>query len=210
MKALILKDFYNLKTIVKSYVLIFVFFAICFLPKSGSGMFMPMVVVYCSMMTISSFSFDEHCKWDRFGLVMPLTRRQVVGAKFVFMLLISLTGVLAAAIVSLLAALLLEMGDVADVIALAPVSLALGMVLMGTMIPLIFRFGPERGRLLLLLSMVVPFGVTGVVWLLDAVLGIELSEQMVMLLLWTSPLAAGVWDWVMYCVACCIYEKKEF
>ncbi len=210
MKGLILKDFYNLKTIARSYLLILVVFAVTILPSSGPGVYLPMVSVYCSMMTISSFSFDEHCSWDRFALVMPVSRRQVVLAKFAVMVLVALAGVAASVVTALLGVVVMKMDGMEDLLVMAPVSLSLGMVLMGTMLPLIIEFGSERGRLLLLVAMLVPGAMVGAVWFLDVVLDVTISENMVLGLLWASPLAAGAWDYLMYRAACRIYESKEF
>ncbi len=210
MKALILKDFYNMKRIIRSYLLVLAIFSVTILPSSGPGVFMPMVTVYCAMMTISSFSFDEYCKWDRLALSMPLTRRQVIAAKFVFMLMIAVAGAAAATAISLIAAIVLEMGDLEMVILMIPISLALGMVMMGTVVPLVCEFGPEKGRILLLLAMLVPMSMVGLVWLLDVLLDITISESAGTVLLCAAPLAAGIWDWWMYLLSCRIYEKKEF
>ncbi len=210
MKALILKDCYNLKTIARSYLLIIAIFAVTILPSSGPMVFLPMVSVYWSMMTISSFSFDEHCGWDRFALVMPISRRQVIQAKYVVMALVALVGVVAAALTSLVGCLVMDIDGLEALAVMLPVSLSLGLVLMGTMIPLIVKFGSERGRLLLLGATLVPAFMTGAVWFLDAVLGIRFSGNMVLALLWLSPVAAGLWNWAMYLLSCRLYEAKEF
>ncbi len=208
MKALILKDFYNLKTVVRSYLVVLAIFAVTFLPQSGPGMFMPMVGVYCSMMTISAFSFDDYSKWNRFALVMPISRRQVVRARFAVMLLVSLAGVAASAAVSVVGMLMLE-GSLTEVLVLLPVTLALSMCLMGTMAPLIYKFGPERGRILLLLAVLVPAGFVGLVWLLDATFHFRFSDGVILTLFWCLPLVAGLWDWGMYVLSCRIFEKQE-
>ena len=44
------------------------------------------------MMSIYSFSYDSLAKWDRFGLSLPVTRKEVVASKYILSLLFCLIG----------------------------------------------------------------------------------------------------------------------
>lgn len=76
-------------------------------------------------------------------------------------------------------------------------------------IPLVFKFGAERGRVLLLVSFLIPAGICFGIYQLLTTLGIELTDQLVFILLCCSPLLALAWCYVMYQISYRIFAKQE-
>jgi len=76
-------------------------------------------------------------------------------------------------------------------------------------IPLVFKFGAERGRVLLLVSFLIPAGICFGVYQLLATLGVALTDQLVFILLCCSPLLALAWCYVMYQISYRIFAKQE-
>lgn len=77
-------------------------------------------------------------------------------------------------------------------------------------IPLVFRFGAERARILLILSYLIPGALFAAVYGLMEMTGLSLSHGMLTALLCASPLAALAWGGVMYQIACGIFARKEY
>ena len=76
-------------------------------------------------------------------------------------------------------------------------------------IPLVFKFGAERGRVLLVVSFLIPAGICFGIYQLLTTLGIELTDQLVFILLCCSPLLALAWCYVMYQISYRIFAKQE-
>ena len=91
MTGLVLKDFLMMRKTLKTYVLFFVLY----FGMSIAGIFpisvtTSMVTMIIAVLPISTFSFDEMAKWDRYAVSLPLGRREVVGARYLFILLLLL------------------------------------------------------------------------------------------------------------------------
>ena len=76
-------------------------------------------------------------------------------------------------------------------------------------IPLVFKFGAEKGRVLLLVSFLIPAAICFGAYKLLAMLGVELTDQTVFILLCCSPLIALVWGYGMYQISYRIFLKQE-
>ena len=125
----------------------------------------------------------------------------------------TLFGLLAGLIGTRIAGNFVSVSGPADILPLgltAIASLAVSTICGGMSIPLTFRFGPEKGRLLVLVSFFVPSIICYIVYRLLLILGIVLTDELIVLFLYCSPLLALVWNFAMYRISCAILSKKEF
>ena len=76
-------------------------------------------------------------------------------------------------------------------------------------IPLVFKFGAERGRVMLVVSFLIPAGICFGIYQLLTTLGVELTDPLVFILLCCSPLLALAWCYVMYQISYRIFAKQE-
>jgi len=150
MKALLRKDFYVARK--QGAMLLGLALLFCLLPKMGAFA-NTYAVVMAVMIPLSTITYDEQCKWDRYAAMLPYTPWQIVWSKYVLTYLCVLIG--AAGIV--LAAVMrvaygegpLDMGEL-----LGTLALLLGVVLMlDIALPAVYRFGSEKGRLVMILIM---------------------------------------------------------
>jgi ABC-type transport system involved in multi-copper enzyme maturation permease subunit len=92
MKGLLLKDLVNLKQQTKIYfIIIAVWLAIALTSKDGSFLG-GMICVLSVMLPITTLSYDEKAKWDKYVLSMPIMRKQVVISKYILALALSFIG----------------------------------------------------------------------------------------------------------------------
>ena len=172
MKSLLLKDLYNISHNAKSMLVVLIFLAIAIVPTSGPIAYMVMCAVLCSMMIVTTFTFDDTCNWTPYALILPIGRRQIVLAKYAALAVFCTVGILFGLVASGVGAFLTSNGPFA---AGGPVETLVG-VLMGwsisfvmgsTAIPLVFRFGAEKARILIVAAFVIPaalvFAIAGVV-----------------------------------------------
>lgn len=214
MKSLVRKDLYNIWHNMKSMLLILLFLAVVFTFFSTARNYIFIAPVMCSMMVVTTFSFDDSSDWNRYAMIMPVSKKELVAGKFIILLVFVFTGVVFGLIGGTIGAIFTnQMPLTADMIgeqlltALAALSVTL--ILGGISIPLVFRFGAERGRMLLLVSYIVPIAVwMGIAYLLS-MLGVALTERFITGLLYGSPVIALAFNYLMYKISCAIFTKQE-
>lgn len=86
MKSLIIKDVYNILHNMKSLFLMLFVFLFLILPKGGAAAYAITCCILCAMMIVTTFSFDENAKWEKYAMVMPVSRKDLVLSKFVVLL----------------------------------------------------------------------------------------------------------------------------
>lgn len=214
MKSLVLKDLYNIGHNVKSMLFILVLFAFCLIPSSGAEGYIVACALLCSMMVVTTFSFDDNSKWTRYAMVMPIARRDMVRGKFAVLAIFgaagSLFGLLAGAVGGAVTKKIsFDSAGVGQLLSLALVAWIVSLVFGSMSIPLVFRFGAEKGRILLLVSFLVPGAVCiGIYKLLD-LLEVEISNRSAPILLCAALVIVIVWCYAMYRISCLVFCKKE-
>ncbi len=136
----------------------------------------------------------------RYALVTPVSRKDVVLGKFVTLAIFCGAGAAAGVVVCLVAAPFLEQSlPVMQTVMVLLAAWALGMASGGTIIPLVFRFGAEKARMFMLLSLALPVGIV-------VLLGTLLEDGAALAL---TPVIALAWDGLMYLVACRMFDRKD-
>lgn len=217
MKSLILKDLYNIGHNLRSMLLILVFFAFLFLAGQKSiSSYLPVTSLLCAMMTVTTFSFDEMSSWTKYALILPVTRRTVVASKFAVLIIFSAAGTIFGLVCTLIFGIFLPSlnlygSDALPVLSLtACLSFSLAVFMGSLSLPLLFRFGAEKARLLLFVSFAVPVALCIAIGKVLAFFGIPITDQVILRLIWLSPLAAFLTTAALFALSCRIFEKKEF
>ena len=92
MKSLILKDLYNIGHNAKSMLFVLAVLAIVFIPTSSVEGYIYISAILCSMMIVTTFIFDDTSKWSRYAMIMPVSKKDLVGGKFVVLTIFCLIG----------------------------------------------------------------------------------------------------------------------
>lgn len=107
-----------------------------------------MLCVLCTAMQVSSFTLDETAHWNRYALSAPVTRRQLVWSKYATAFTLSCIGEALLAVYILLICLM----GVKEMLRMLPEALLTGMLVsvlfFSLLLPMIFRFGVERARII--------------------------------------------------------------
>lgn len=154
MKGLILNDLFSIRRLLKTIAIVYLIFMVAWgvagQPQTAAMMLGIMSVSY----TVNVFSYDEFYHWEKYQKVIPLSARQVVLARY-----------LTFGITSLVA---LVLGLVYLLVMQVPL-FEIGVVLMGTVamqiysmaviVPISYKLGVTKGRMLQLLVMLVPAGI---------------------------------------------------
>ena len=214
MKSLILKDLYNIGYNIKSMFFILIIFMI-FNYKAGGAMgYVIMCTVVCSMMVVTTFSFDGTSKWDRYALITPIKRSDIVKSKFLVLAIFSIGGVIVSSIFAIIGGSLMNRIDITNIEEILMLLLGgglgfiLAMFMGSSVIPLIFKFGVEKARMLSILAFVIPMiGILAIskISKIANFLG-NLSIEIIGII---SMTMICIWIMVMYKLSCSFFRKKE-
>ena len=210
MTGLVLKDMLVMRKTLKTYVLFLAFYlllaVIGLFPISTITAVTQIIIM---MLPLSAFSFDELAKWDRYAIALPLGRRRVVAARYLFTLLM----VLIAAAFSLLTCTGISItgnGLFLENLAAVLTTLGLGLLVADLLLPLNYKLGPERSRpylyAIVFLPVIALVGAAQLGWLdwLD-----QVPESYVISLFALAALLPLLGFPVSWLVSCRIMERKE-
>ena len=155
MKGLLLKDWYLTVKYLRMLILISLLFAAMSVFSPENGFFRIYPAVMFAMIPVSLYSYDDREKWTVYAQAFPVSRAQYVTGKYLF-------GALGmAALVALLTVLYLISGAEGFGGAVT-LSLVLGLGSASLMLPVLFRFGAEKGRIayLIFIGVICGGGVT--------------------------------------------------
>lgn len=211
MTGLIVKDILVQRKTLRSYALFLLFY----LGMAAVGLFSisfvtAFVQIIVMILPMSAFAYDEQAKWDRYALTLPVSRRTVVAARYLFVLLMIFVAALFA-LVSSLFLTLVRQGDMMENLGAAAVSLSLGLLVADLNLPMSYALGPERARPYLYATIFLPVlalvGAAKLGWLdtLD-----QLSPSVLTALFLFLPLLPLLGLPVSYLVSCRVMERKEF
>ncbi len=163
MKGLILKDLYLWKRYARIYTLYLLVFGAVGAYSGMASFFVSMTSVILLTLPLSAWNYDQYNKWDRAALAGPVSRRQLVQAKYLLTLLLMTTILVLNFLFNLVMMAFhpqLEAGELLTT-TLSGV-LPVGFVSFLSF-PFIIRFGVEKGRMVMILSclLVVGFLVLG-------------------------------------------------
>lgn len=214
MRSLILKDLYNIGHNAKSMLFILVVLAVVFLPSEQGDGYMFLCAILCSMMVVTTFNFDENSKWERYAMVTPVSKKDLVAAKYVVLMIFCGIGSVFGGAASFVGGVLIKhntydtMG-IFQLVVMILVAFVISVVYGSMTIPLIFKFGPERARMLLLVSILVPTLIGYGIYKILLLLGVLFTDKLILILLCLSPLIAIAWCGVMYLISYSIFKKRN-
>lgn len=216
MIGLVWKDILVMRKSLRTYGMLLLFYlAMVVMEMMPLSMVIAIVEVIIMILPISAFSYDEMARWDRYAMAMPLSKRELVGARYLFALLMTLiAGAFGFASCAFMA--VTGNGTVSEGLATVLVALAGGLVITDILLPLCYKLGPERARPYMYLVIFVPtlalFAVakTGILDSVDFGWLNQLSEGAVLGLFALLPLLALAGLGLSWMVSCRIMERKEF
>jgi len=215
MTGLIYKDFLVLNKTIKTYALITVFYAV----MGALGMFnASFIVAFLSVMImvlpLSAVAYDDQAGWDRCAMSLPLGRRRVVTARYLFILIMTLATAAVGAVWCVALSISSGGEDVVETVASILTSMGAGLFVVDILLPLCYKLGAERARpymyAVLFLPMIALFlayrmGVHVDLSFLDGLEPVDALGSIALI-----PLAGAALMAVSWLVSCRIVEKKEY
>ena len=214
MKGLILKDLLNLRKNLKTIIIMCLFYTLLFStlnPTFLSGM----ITILFAMQILTTFSYDDYSKWNMYALSLPITKKQLVLSKYILGISFIIFGGVFSFILTSLLSLFKGSFILGDLVASIIGSTGIVILMILILLPLIFKYGVERSRIMLLAIFAIPTVLILIISKVLALTGIPFpsEEQLnallpVICIIATLILIAG--SYVSYMTSVKIVTKKEY
>ena len=207
MKGLLIKDLYNLKQQAKFLLVLVAFYAFLGIQNNDISFLSGMLSMLAILLPITAISYDERSKWDRFALTMPVSRETLVQSKSLLSLLtLVFSLVMTLILLPLLGKHVLE--DYWGILA----STGAALLMISILMPLIFHFGVEKARYLMLILVLVPIVL---LFLLRSLIRgpfpeLAFIQNLSTNWLWLIPVFLILALWFSFKTSIQIYHRKEF
>lgn len=152
-KGLLTKDLYIFKNFKNN--IIFSAFMFIFLITIGSvrsdiftfGSIL--FLIFFGMNSISSFSYDENADSDKYLLSLPITRKEIVLSKYLFVFLNSFISLIIGIFISFIITILVrgKVNNLGDSLRICFIAFTSVSFLMCANVPCIYKWGVEKGRM---------------------------------------------------------------
>ena len=152
MRGLIIKDLMVMKKTLLIYAVISVIYGWMDIRQETPGMMFAMLLIISAMVPVSSISYDERCNWDKLANITPLSRGEIVMSKYLLALVLTAFSSAFVFVVYLVAGNM----SVTENLALTYVMALMSMVYQALLLPVIIKFGSERGRTVMMFILFAP------------------------------------------------------
>lgn len=152
MKGLIINDIFSMKKLMKTMLVVFVAFGIAWAvmgqAETGAAIIGVLGVTYL----LNLFSYDEFYHWENYVAVLPLSRKQVVLARYLSFGLTVVVFQLVSAVYLLITGSL-DANGISTMVGVLLMQIYVGIVL----IPVSYKYGTQKGRFIYILLLGLPF-----------------------------------------------------
>lgn len=208
------KDLFVLRKQMRTYALILAVYALLSISGVwGTSLIATMVSLVTLMCPLTAFAYDQAARWDAYACALPGGGTGAVAGRYLCTLTIWLGATLLCCVLSaaLWAVELLD-DDLLELLVGNLASGTVGLLMAAVTLPLCYKFGVERGRMLMTLVFVCVFvGLIGAVKLVEGPLPDNFNTTAAVaigVVSFAALAAAGLY--VSYRVSRAIYLKKEW
>ena len=221
-KGLIKKDLYNLSSYKTSLIIVIIFCGIAIIGTGNINLGPIIICTIIGMISLSTFSYDEISKSNKYILTLPTNRKEIIKAKYILAIGSTILGGILGIILTIIIANIMNYVRPENLIDLNYESLITttigGMfgisLIQAIQIPSIYKWGAEKGRVqMFILVFILIVLVAGVGYLImKSSFNIDLAKienimQQYGLILLLALMA--VMYYISYKVSNKIYSKKE-
>ncbi len=204
MKGLLLKDWYLTLKYARFLMLFAVIYGVAGVFRQDFAAFSILPVMMIALLPQTLVSYDEREKWTVYAQALPVSRAQYVTEKYLF-------GACCYAVYLAVLALLHLAAGTEDYGTLFAMQFSIGLLAPSVLLPLLFRFGSEKGRMAYLIVIAAFFGAAMVLMQGASLVGrggvtAIVSGALPALVLCPIMVAVYVLSWR---IAIAMYQKRE-
>jgi hypothetical protein len=210
MYGLLLKDIYNLRKYVKQISISVVVFGLFAINLKNPAYLIGMITMMTSMMVITSMSYDEYAKWDKYALTMPILKKDIVLSKYLLLILSTLAGTVSSTILALIMTAFMKLQSLIEILLTSGIVALIMLLLFSLLIPVLYKYGVEKARIIM-------FAIIGIP-ILAATLFVKLmvklnvpkpSMEQIEMLGYAFPVIVLIILFLSYNISVKIFNKKE-
>ena len=202
MKGLMKKDFLMLWRASRAFLLICVLFIAMSAISQDNIIFLFMPIMISGLLPSTLLSYDERCKWQEFSGALPVSRAQLVSAKY----LLGLGCMTLILLVTLIVHLIVRRFPTQTLLSMLGAIYGLSLFISAVSLPMMFKFGVEKGRLWYYATLVLVGGASGA----SAGVTTDLFSEGLPSFLWLIPVLGVVIFALSWLLAIRFYQKREF
>lgn len=147
MKGLLLKDWYMMVKYCKAWMLILAVMMGASAFSEKPMLFLMYPVMLAGLTAVTLIAYDERSGWTTLSRAMPYSKAQLVSVKYIVTLLLLAMAAVLAVVVQLVRAGT-GAGNASSMGGILGMLLSAGLVTPAVLLPLVFRFGVEKARIL--------------------------------------------------------------
>lgn len=151
MKGLLIKDFYMLMKYFRTYLIIIVVMSLITMFSSTGPIFIIYPVIMASMIPVSLLNYDEHAHFDVYAQTLPLSKAKLVSTKYLISIIFQIVSVSIFTIAYAVSLAREGQFDTSSIYLQASYMTFLVSVLPSILLPFVYKFGSEKGRMFYLL-----------------------------------------------------------
>lgn len=221
-KGLIKKDLYNLGSYKSSLIIMIIFCAIAIIGTKAVNYGPIIICTMIGMIALSTFSYDEISKANKYILTLPTNRKELVKEKFILAIGATIFGGILGILITIILTKIMNYIQPINAINLDYNNLLFSTIggmfgislIQAIQIPSIYKWGPEKGRIqmfiLIFLLVLIISGIGFLIMKSNININLEIFENFMdrfgMIFL---VLLIAIMYFISYKASCKIYSNKE-
>ena len=202
MKGLMKKEFLMLWRASRAFALICVVFIAMSAVSQDNIIFLFMPIMISGLLPSTLLSYDERCKWQEFSGALPVSRAQLVSAKY----LLGLGCMTVVLVVTVAVHLIVRRYPLQMLLMMLSAVYGLALFISAVSLPMMFKFGVEKGRLWYYATLVLVGGASGA----SAGVATDFFNEGLPSYVWIIFVFGVVIYALSWLLAIHFYQKREF
>ncbi|MDD6320667.1 MAG: ABC-2 transporter permease [Oscillospiraceae bacterium] len=169
MKGLLLKDWYAIKSYCLYTLFIVLVFAILGGAMQGNFFFTFYPLIFISVIAMNLIAYEEKEKWDQYAATLPYTKAQIVSSKYIVSLCLGLGTVVLSGISQYVGMIVANTYNTEKLLSYLMIFVSLALLPAAFLLPFIYKFGVNKGRIAYYVVIIVSCGVIGGIASVDSI-----------------------------------------
>ena len=221
-KGLLKKDLYNLATYKASLIIIIIFCGISIIGTDAVTIAPTIICAIVGMISLSTFSYDEISKSNKYILTLPTDRKELVKEKYMLAIVATLLGGILGMLLTIIVVNIMNYLRPENIISLDYKSLVISTIggifaisfLQSVQIPSIYKWGAEKGRIQMFILVLIIVAILGGIYFLINKTNINIDMEMIKNFInkfgvWILIISTIIMYYISYKIAYKIYKNKE-
>ena len=221
-KGLLKKDLYNLATYKVSLIIIILFCGIAIIGTETITIAPAIICGIVGMISLSTFSYDEISKSNRYILTLPASRKDSVREKYILAIGATILGGILGMVLTIIVVNIMNYIRPENIINLDYQSLIISTMggifaisfLQAIQIPSMYKWGAEKGRIQMFILVLIIVAILGGIYFLINKTNINVDMKIVNSFInkfgvWILIISTIIMYFVSYKIAYRVYKNKE-